>query len=72
MLFATWTPYVGKYIEKERFYLSTVWMDHTRPYTEFGYGFTNRYISVGLFASFLSTSFQKFGINFDFELFKRW
>ena len=72
MLFATWTPYVGKYIEKERFYLSTVWMDHTRPYTEFGYGFTNRYISVGIFASFLSTSFQKFGINFDFELFKRW
>ena len=72
MLFATWIPYLGKYIEKERLYISNVVVDHTRPYTEIGYGFTNRYISVGIFASFLNTSFQKFGINFDFELFKRW
>lgn len=72
MLFGTWVPYLGKYLEKERFYLSTVWVDHTRPYTEVGYGFTNRYISIGLFASFLNANFQKFGISFDFELFKRW
>jgi hypothetical protein len=72
LLFATWIPYLGKYIEKERFYVSTVLVDHTRPYTELGYGFTNRYISIGLFASFLNTQFQKFGISFDFELFKRW
>lgn len=72
LLFATWIPYLGKYIEKERFYISSVIVDHTRPYMELGYGFTNRYISVGLFASFLNTQFQKFGISFDFELFKRW
>ena len=72
LMFATWFPYLGKYIEKERFYVSAVLVDHTRPYTELGYGFTNRYISVGLFASFLNTKFQKFGISFDFELFKRW
>jgi hypothetical protein len=72
LLLATWTPYVGKYIEKERFYISNVIVGHTRPYTEIGYGFTNRYISVGLFASFMNTHFQKFGISFDFELFKRW
>ena len=72
MMFATWTPYLGKYIEKERFYVSGVLVEHTRPYFEIGYGFTNRYISIGLFASFLGTSFQKFGIGFDFELFKRW
>lgn len=72
LLLATWTPYVGKYIEKERFYISNVIVEHTRPYTEIGYGFTNRYISVGFFASFLNTHFQKFGISFDFELFKRW
>ena len=72
LLFATWIPYLGKYIEKERFYVSSVLVDHTRPYIELGYGFTNRYISVGLFASFLNTQFQKFGISFDFELFKRW
>ena len=72
LLFATWLPYLGKYIEKERLYVSGVFLDHTRPYTEIGYGFTNRYISVGLFASFLNTHFQRIGISFDFELFKRW
>ena len=72
LLFATWFPYLGKYIEKERLYVSSVILGHTRPYAELGYGFTNRYISVGLFASFLGTEFQKIGISFDFELFKRW
>ena len=72
LLFATWIPYLGKYIEKERLYLSNVMLDHTRPYQEIGYGFTNRYISVGLFASFLGLKFQKFGISMDFELFRRW
>ena len=72
MLFATWLPYFGKYIEKERFYVSSVLLEKTRPYYEVGYGFTNRYISVGLFASFYNSRIEKVGINFDFELFKRW
>ena len=72
MFFATWIPYLGKYIEKERLYLSGVQLAHSRPYYELGYGFTNRYISVGLFASFRNTQFDEFGISFDFELFKRW
>jgi hypothetical protein len=72
LLFATWLPYVGKYIEKERLYFSNVVVEHTRPYFEIGYGLTNRYVSLGFFASFLNTSFQKAGITFDFELFKRW
>ena len=72
LLFATWLHYVGKYIEKERLYFSNVIVQHTRPYFEIGYGFTNRYVSLGFFASFLNTSFQKAGITFDFELFKRW
>ena len=72
MLLATWTPYLGKYIEKERLYISAVAVQDTRPYFELGYGFTNRYISVGIFASFHNLSFQEFGIDFDFELFRRW
>ncbi len=72
LLFATWLPYVGKYIEKERLYFSNVVVQDTRPYFEFGYGFTNRYVSLGFFVSFLNTQFQKAGITFDFELFKRW
>ncbi len=72
MLFATWLPYVGKYIEKERFYISQVLVQKRSPYYELGYGFTNRYISVGLFTSFFNLKFQRIGLNFDFELFKRW
>ena len=72
MLFATWLPYFGKYIEKERFYVSSVILERTRPYFEVGYGFTNRYISLGLFASFYNSRIEKVGINFDFELFRRW
>jgi gamma-glutamylcyclotransferase (GGCT)/AIG2-like uncharacterized protein YtfP len=72
LLFATWLPLVGKYIEKERLYFSNVIVQHARPYFELGYGLTNRYVSLGFFASFYNASFQKAGITFDFELFKRW
>ena len=72
LLFATWIPYLGKYIEKERFYFSGVLLEHSKPYFELGYGFTNRYISVGAFASFRNRHFAEFGIQFDFEIFKRW
>ena len=72
MLFATWLPYIGKYIEKERLYFSNVIVQHARPYFELGYGLTNRYVSLGFFVSFYNASFQEAGITFDFELFKRW
>ena len=72
LLLATWIPYLGKYIEKERFYVSGVLLERSKPYYELGYGFTNRYISVGAFASFRNLSFDRMGVKFDFELFKRW
>ena len=72
LVFATWLPYVGKYIEKERFYFNSVLLERSRPYYEFGYGFTNRYISVAAFASFKCNHFQRVGFKFDFEIFRRW
>ena len=72
MLVATWIPYLGKYIEKERFYLSSVILQRSRPYFELGYGFTNRYISVGAFASFRNTRFDRIGVEVEFELFRKW
>ena len=72
LVLATWIPYLGKYIEKERFYFSGVLLEHSKPYFELGYGFTNRYISVGAFTSFRNRHFAEFGIQFDFEIFKRW
>ena len=71
LLFATWIPYLGKYIEKERFYFSGVLLEHSKPYFELGYGFTNRYISVGAFTSFRNRHFAEFGIQFDFEAAER-
>ena len=65
-------PLLGKFIETERLYLGVVRLQSTRPYCELGYGFTNKYFSVGAFASFLNTSFQEFGCKFTFELFRRW
>ena len=72
LLLATWLPYVGKYIEKERFYINSVLLERSRPYYEIGYGFTNRYISVAAFASFKCNHFQRVGFKFDFEIFRRW
>lgn len=72
LLFATRLPVVGKYIERERLYLSTLSIDHTRLYNELGYGFTNRYFSIGLFASFLNVELQDVECKFTIELFRRW
>ena len=72
LLLLTWTPLLGKYVETERLYLSTLHIQHTRPYFELGYGFTTRYFSVGLFGSFLNGSFHEFGSKFTIELFRRW
>ena len=72
LLFATWLPLVGRFIESERIYVGGVTLNHTRPYFEVGYGLTNRYFSGGLFCSFLNTKFQEFGAKITLELFRRW
>ena len=72
LLLLTWIPLVGRYIETERVYVNFLQIEHTRPYTEIGYGLTNRYFSVGLFGSFLNGKFHEFGSKYSFELFSRW
>ena len=72
LMLATWIPYLGKFIEKERIYFNSVLLERSRPYYEIGYGFTNRYISVAGFASFKNTHFENVGFRFDFEIFRRW
>ena len=32
LMIASWLPYVGKYIEKERFYINSVLLERSRPY----------------------------------------
>ena len=72
LLGAFLTPTIGRYVERERTYLSTLSIDHTRQYSEIGYGFSCRFFSMGIFASFLNSDYQDMGCKFTFELFRRW
>ncbi len=72
LLVASMVPLLGRYVERERVYLSSLSIADTRLYSELGYSFTCRYATVGLFASFLNTHYSQFGCKFTFELFRRW
>lgn len=65
-------PWVGRYVETERLYFSALSIEHARPYTEWGYAFTNRYFSAGIFAGFLNEKFEEVGFKFSLELFRHW
>lgn len=72
LLLFTVLPYVGKFIEKERLYVSSVIVEHHKPYFEVGYSFTNRYISAGVFTNIEDYRLGSFGFKLGFELFNRW
>ncbi|MBP3252100.1 MAG: hypothetical protein J6M25_05560 [Prevotella sp.] len=72
LLLASMTPLLGRYVERERAYISSLLIQDTRLYSELGYGFTCRYFSMGVFASFLALRHQEVGCKFTFELFRRW
>lgn len=72
LLAAYLVPIVGRYVERERLYLSNLSIAHSSIYSEIGYGFTCRYFTVGLFSSFSNIYYQNFGCKFTFELFQRW
>jgi hypothetical protein len=72
LLAASMVPLLGRYVERERVYLSSLSIAHTRLYSELGYGFTCRYASLAFFASFLNTHYKNMGCKFTFELFRRW
>jgi hypothetical protein len=65
-------PLVGRYFEKERFYISGLMVKHLTPYTEWGYGLSTRLVSLGFFAAFRELKFDGVGCRFGFELFRNW
>lgn len=71
-LMLSWVPWIGKYVEMERIYVSGLALEQSRPYGEIGYGFTNRVVSAGIFAGFNTKRFHSLGCKFTIELFKRW
>ena len=72
LLLLSHLPLVGRFVESERIYVSALNIEHTHPYFEIGYGLTNRYFSIGAFASLLNEKVQEVGCKFTFELFSRW
>lgn len=65
-------PYVGRLMEIERIYVNTLFVEHLHPYIECGYGFTNRFFSMGLFLATRNADFEGIGCRFGFELFRDW
>ena len=65
-------PLLGKYVEMERVYVSALVVDGIYPYTEMGYGFTNRLFSIGLFVATREIKYDGFGCRLGLELFRDW
>lgn len=72
LLLCSFLPWIGRYIESERLYLNALSIQHTHAYSEIGYALTTRFISIGVFSSFLNTKIQRIGCKFTFELFRKW
>lgn len=71
LMFLSWLPIVGHYMEMERIYVSWLDAENVHPYLELGYGFTTRLFSLGLFVS-NGKGNRTVGCKFGFELFRHW
>lgn len=72
IMLTAWLPWVGRFVESERFYVNALTVRRLYPYTEWGYGCTTRLISMGVFTSFRNWKFDGVGFRFGFELFRHW
>ena len=72
LMFMSWWPLIGRMVEAERIYVSALSIQHTRPYFEVGYGFTNRFVSAALFSSWAGRRHHELGCKLTLELFRRW
>lgn len=72
MMVLSHVPWIGRIVEIERIYVSTMAVEHLHPYTEFGYGFTNRVFSTGIFWSTKNGKFDGIGARIGLELFRDW
>lgn len=71
LLILSWLPWIGKFMEMERIYVSALNVETIHPYIELGYGFTTRAFSMGIFGS-NGHGNRTFGVKFGIELFRRW
>lgn len=71
LLLLSWLPWVGRYMEMERIYVSALQTANVHPYVELGYGFTTRLFSMGIFVDSGQRS-KAVGLKFGLELFRNW
>lgn len=72
LMLLSWLPVVGRVMERERIYCSALAVRHLHPYMEYGYGFTNRLFSMGIFAAMRNQHFDGMGFKVGLELFSKW
>lgn len=72
LFFLSHTPLLGKYVEMERIYLSTLLAKDIHPYCELGYGFTCRLFSIGFFVGSINGHYDGVGCRIGLELFRDW
>ena len=72
ILLTSWVPYLGKFVEKERFYINMLRVRKLNSYIEYGYGFSTHVFSTGIFSAMQNGHFSGFGMKFGFELFRQW
>jgi len=72
LLFLSWAPLIGHFIEKERLYASTLLVTHLHPYMEIGYSFTTRWVSLGFFIANKNGKYDGIGLKAELELFRHW
>lgn len=72
LLLLSRVPYLGKFLEMERLYMNILVTDKLYPYIEYGYGFTNRLFSAGLFCATSNKRYEGMGVRVSLELFKDW
>ena len=72
MLITYRIPFFGRYIESERIYVNALRSTQVNPYMEYGYGFTCRLFSMGVFVATNNWKYSGIGFQFGFELFSRW
>lgn len=72
LMILAWIPLAGHFIEKERIYVNALTVKDLHPYMEYGYGFTTRLFSTGIFVSQKNGKFDGIGFRFGVELFRQW
>lgn len=72
LMILAWLPLAGHFIEKERIYVNALTVKDLHPYMEYGYGFTTRLFSTGIFVSQKNGKFDGIGFRFGVELFRQW